>query len=78
MSRYKSFNNFENFYATIHLLYDNNIDIVIGSEKLSGILKLSSLEALNLGQSLIATALYEINEREKILKLEKGDDLKEL
>ncbi len=52
MSRYRSFNDFENFYATIHLLPDDSIDIVLGGDiNIHGILNLSSLEALNLGRT---------------------------
>ena len=70
MSRYKSYNEFKNSYATIHLNYDDTIDIIFGGDD-RGSLKLSVLEALNFGRSLISTVLYEMNERQKILELEK-------
>ncbi len=73
MSRFKSYNEFKDSYATIHLNYDDTIDIIFGGDH-SGSLKLSSLEVLNFGRSLIETALYEMNEKQKILELEKEKD----
>jgi len=73
MSRYRSFNEFKDSYATIHLNYDDTIDIIFGGDKHHS-LKLSSMEALSFGQSLIGTAIYEMTDKlKKDVKDEKDD-----
>lgn len=74
MSRYRSFNEFRNSYATLYLNYDDSVDILFGGDNGGSLKGLSSLEVLNFGRNLINLALYEMNERNKILELEKEKD----